>query len=190
MPNGGIAPPFLTSALDGDQWPASRPGLFTLRERSLSTRWTRICTYRLLNCFQNLSYLHRIKNPEVLLTSELSTVVQCMAPVLLVWSIAVSSHIYTWEFNYNAPHCFYLFMQIPKNSNMLFGNDINKSNYAHEVKSTLDCKNYFCDSIYNLLSSRILVMNLKIKTDKSIIFPDVLDGCETWSFILRVEYRF
>jgi hypothetical protein len=29
--SGGIAPPFLTSALDGDEWSASRPGRFTLR---------------------------------------------------------------------------------------------------------------------------------------------------------------
>jgi hypothetical protein len=27
--SGGIAPPFLTSALDGGEWSASRPGTFT-----------------------------------------------------------------------------------------------------------------------------------------------------------------
>jgi hypothetical protein len=32
--SGGIAPPFLTSTLDGDEWSASRPCRFTLRERA------------------------------------------------------------------------------------------------------------------------------------------------------------
>jgi hypothetical protein len=30
---------FLTSALDGGEWSASRPGLFTSRERTPGTRW-------------------------------------------------------------------------------------------------------------------------------------------------------
>jgi hypothetical protein len=29
----------LTSALDGGEWSASRPGRFTLRERTLGTHW-------------------------------------------------------------------------------------------------------------------------------------------------------
>jgi hypothetical protein len=32
---------FLTSALDGGEWSASRPGRFTLRERAPGTHWTR-----------------------------------------------------------------------------------------------------------------------------------------------------
>jgi hypothetical protein len=38
----GIAPPFLTSALDGGEWSASRPGRFTVGEiasQSRSGRW-------------------------------------------------------------------------------------------------------------------------------------------------------
>jgi hypothetical protein len=34
---GGIAPPFLISTLDGDEWSASRPGLFTFGENVPST---------------------------------------------------------------------------------------------------------------------------------------------------------
>jgi hypothetical protein len=37
--SGGIAPPFLTSSLDGGVWSASRPGRFTLRERVRSIQW-------------------------------------------------------------------------------------------------------------------------------------------------------
>jgi hypothetical protein len=38
--SGGIAPPFLPSALDGGEWSASRPGRFTSGERSPGTHWT------------------------------------------------------------------------------------------------------------------------------------------------------
>jgi hypothetical protein len=36
---GCIDPPFLTSALDGGEWSASRPGRFTPRERNPCTHW-------------------------------------------------------------------------------------------------------------------------------------------------------
>jgi hypothetical protein len=39
MGNGSIAPPFLTSALDGGEWSASRPCRFTHRERAPRTHW-------------------------------------------------------------------------------------------------------------------------------------------------------
>ena len=41
----------------------------------------------------------------------------------------------------------------------------------------------------NLLSSRLLSKNLKIKIYRTIILPVVLYGCETWSLILREERR-
>jgi hypothetical protein len=37
--SGGIAPPFLTSALDGGEWSFSRTGRFTPGERSPGTLW-------------------------------------------------------------------------------------------------------------------------------------------------------
>jgi hypothetical protein len=39
MGSGGIALPFLTSALDWDKWSASRPGRFTAKERTSGTHW-------------------------------------------------------------------------------------------------------------------------------------------------------
>jgi hypothetical protein len=39
------------------------------------------------------------------------------------------------------------------------------------------------------LSSRIISKNLKIKIYKTVIFPVVLYGCETWSLTLREEHR-
>ena len=41
----------------------------------------------------------------------------------------------------------------------------------------------------NLLSSRSLSKNLKIKIYRTIILPVVLYGCETWSLTLREERR-
>jgi hypothetical protein len=37
--SGGIAPPFLTSVLDGYEWSPSNPGRFTPREIALGTHW-------------------------------------------------------------------------------------------------------------------------------------------------------
>jgi hypothetical protein len=39
MGSGGIAPPFLTSALDGWEWSASRTGRFTPGETASGTHW-------------------------------------------------------------------------------------------------------------------------------------------------------
>ena len=44
-------------------------------------------------------------------------------------------------------------------------------------------------SVQNLLSSRLLYKNLKIKIYRTIILPVVLYGCETWSLTLRDERR-
>ena len=41
----------------------------------------------------------------------------------------------------------------------------------------------------NLLSSSLLSKNKKIKMSRTIIFPVVLYGCETWSLTLREERR-
>ena len=44
-------------------------------------------------------------------------------------------------------------------------------------------------SVQTLFSSRLISRNLKIKIYKTIIFPVVLFGCETWSLTLREERR-
>jgi hypothetical protein len=43
--------------------------------------------------------------------------------------------------------------------------------------------------VQNLLSSRLLSKNLKIRVYRTIILPVVSYGCETWSLILREERR-
>ena len=41
----------------------------------------------------------------------------------------------------------------------------------------------------NISSSSLLSKNLNIKISRTIIFPVVLYGCETWSLTLREERR-
>jgi hypothetical protein len=40
-----------------------------------------------------------------------------------------------------------------------------------------------------LFSSRLISKKLKIKVHKTVIFPVVLYGCETWSLALRERHR-
>jgi hypothetical protein len=46
-----------------------------------------------------------------------------------------------------------------------------------------------CPSVQNLLSSRLLYKNVKIRIQKIIILPVVLYGCETCSLTLMEEHR-
>jgi hypothetical protein len=43
--------------------------------------------------------------------------------------------------------------------------------------------------VQNLLSSRLLSKNIKIRVYRTIILPVVLYGCETWSPTRREQYR-
>jgi hypothetical protein len=43
--------------------------------------------------------------------------------------------------------------------------------------------------VQNLLSSRLLCKNTKIRVYRTIILPVVLYGCETWFLTLREEQR-
>ena len=61
----------------------------------------------------------------------------------------------------------------------------NQNSIAEEIKSRLRSGNACYYSVQNLLSSRLLSKNVKIKTFRTIILPIVLNGCETWSLTLR-----
>jgi hypothetical protein len=58
-----------------------------------------------------------------------------------------------------------------------------------EIKSRLNSGNTCYRSVQNLLSSRLLSRNLKIKICKTITLAFVLYGRETWSLTLREEHR-
>jgi hypothetical protein len=58
-----------------------------------------------------------------------------------------------------------------------------------EIRSRLNLGNACYHAVQNLLSSRLLSINVKIKIYKTIILPVVLYGCETLSLTLREEHR-
>jgi hypothetical protein len=64
-----------------------------------------------------------------------------------------------------------------------------KNYIRDEVKSRLNSGNACYYSVQNLLSSRLISKNLKIKIYKTVILPVVLYECETWSVTLREEHR-
>jgi hypothetical protein len=65
----------------------------------------------------------------------------------------------------------------------------NQNDICDEIKNRLNLGNACYHSVQNLLSSCLILKNLKIKIYKTVILPVVLYGCETWSLILREEHR-
>jgi len=64
-----------------------------------------------------------------------------------------------------------------------------QNSLAEEIKSRLMLGNSCYHSVQNVLSSRLLSKNLKIKIYKIIILPIFLYECGTWSLTLRKERR-
>jgi hypothetical protein len=64
-----------------------------------------------------------------------------------------------------------------------------QNSIQEEIKSRLKSGNAYYHSVQNMLSSRLLSKNLKIKIYRTIMLPLVLYGCETWSLTLREERR-
>ena len=65
----------------------------------------------------------------------------------------------------------------------------NQNSITEEIKSRLRSGNACYHSVQNLLSSRLLSRNIKIKIYRTIILPVVLYGCEAWSLTLREERK-
>jgi hypothetical protein len=65
----------------------------------------------------------------------------------------------------------------------------NQNLIQEEIKRRLNSGNVCYHSVQNILSSRLLSKNVKIKIYKIIILPGALDACETWSLTLREEHR-
>jgi len=65
----------------------------------------------------------------------------------------------------------------------------NQNSIPEEIKIRMRSGNACYHSVQNLLSSRLLSKNLKIKIYRTIILPVVLYGCETWSLTLREERK-
>jgi hypothetical protein len=64
------------------------------------------------------------------------------------------------------------------------GATLSDQNCIHEeIRSRLNLGNACYHAVQNLLSSRLLSRNVKIKIYRTIILPVVLYGCETWSHV-------
>jgi hypothetical protein len=65
----------------------------------------------------------------------------------------------------------------------------NQNLIQEEIKRRLNSGNACYHSVQNLLSSRLLSENIKVRIYKTMIFPVVLYGCETWPLTVREEYK-
>jgi len=65
----------------------------------------------------------------------------------------------------------------------------NQNSIRKEIKSRLRSGNDCYHSVQNLLSSRLLSKNVKIKIYRTLILLVVLYGCKTWSLTLREERK-
>jgi len=65
----------------------------------------------------------------------------------------------------------------------------NQNSIAEEIKSRLRLGSACYHSVQNLLSSRSVSKNLKIKIYRTLILPVVFYGCETWLLTLREERK-
>jgi hypothetical protein len=63
----------------------------------------------------------------------------------------------------------------------LGANLTNRNSIHEEIKSRLKRGNACYHSVRILLSSRLLSKNIKIREFRTVTFPVVLYGCETWS---------
>jgi len=70
------------------------------------------------------------------------------------------------------------------------GRTLNNQNcLQEEIKSRLKLENACYHAVQNILSSILVSKNLKNNIYRTIIFPVVLYGCETWSLTLWEEHR-
>jgi hypothetical protein len=69
------------------------------------------------------------------------------------------------------------------------GTTVTNQNLIQEEIRRLNSGNACYHSVQNLLSSKLLLKDLKIRIYKTIILPVVLYGCEAWSLTIREEHR-
>jgi len=64
---------------------------------------------------------------------------------------------------------------------------MSQNSIQEEIKSRLKAGGACHHSVQNILSSSLLSKNKKIMIQRTIILPDVVHGCDTWSLTLREE---
>jgi hypothetical protein len=66
---------------------------------------------------------------------------------------------------------------------------LDRNSIHEETKGRVKSGNACYHLVQNLLSSRLLSKNTKIRLYRTVVLPVVLYGCETWSLTLREEQR-
>jgi hypothetical protein len=65
----------------------------------------------------------------------------------------------------------------------------NQNLIQEEIKRRLNSGNACYHSVQNLLSSCLLLQNVKVRIYKTIILPVVLYGCEIWFLTLKEKHK-
>jgi hypothetical protein len=65
----------------------------------------------------------------------------------------------------------------------------NQNLIQEEIKRRLNSGNACYHLVQNLLSSRLLSKNVKIRISRTVILPVVLYGCGIWSLTLKEEHK-
>jgi len=68
-------------------------------------------------------------------------------------------------------------------------NIMDRNSIQEEIKSKFKSGNACCHAVQNVLTSSLPSKNIMFKIHRTIIWPVVFYGCETWSFTLREERR-
>jgi len=72
---------------------------------------------------------------------------------------------------------------------LLLPSSLHQNSIQEEIKIRLKSGNACYHSVQHLLSSSLLLKNIKRKIHGTIILPAVLYGCETWSLTMGEERR-
>jgi hypothetical protein len=84
---------------------------------------------------------------------------------------------------------FYYYFTVKVAQFKYLGTTTTRNLIQEKIKRRLNSGNACYNSVQDLLPSRLLSKNIKIRIYNTIILPVVLYGCETWPLTLREEHR-
>ena len=61
------------------------------------------------------------------------------------------------------------------------------SDYSHEIKRCLLLENKVMTNLNSILKSRAITLPINVRLVKAMIFPVVMDGCDSWT-IKKAEH--